>query len=79
MSNDPNKLLLLSKTKYQLEIVVSILVLNELDGLKSSKKEKTAQNAADAVDYINNNNIRLLSTSGTIIPGKLNIYTLLTN
>ena len=64
----------MSKAKYQLEIVVSIMVLTELEGLKSSKREKTANSAHEAIDYINKNNLRLLSTSGQIIPGNFVIF-----
>ena len=46
------------------------MVFNELEGLKSSKKEKTSQNAEEAIQFIIQNNIRFLTTSGKLLAGK---------
>lgn len=48
---------------------MSIVVANELEGLKSSKKEKTARAAEDALAYVKSNNMRLLAVNGKILPG----------
>jgi len=67
--NDIKKIINLAKSKYQLELVVSTMVFSELEGLKSSKKEKTSQNAEDATQFIIQNNIRFLTTSGKLLAG----------
>ena len=48
------------------------MVFSELEGLKSSKKEKTSQNAEEATQFIIQNNIRFLTTSGKLLAGKFN-------
>ena len=60
------------KSKYQIDIVVSTMVLNELEGLTASKKEKTAASADEALEYITNSQLRYLTNSGKLIPGLLN-------
>jgi len=67
--NDIKKIINLAKSKYQLELVVSTMVFSELEGLKSSKKEKTSQNAEEATQFIIQNNIRFLTTSGKLLAG----------
>lgn len=47
------------------------MVFSELEGLKSSKKEKTSQNAEEATQFIIQNNIRFLTTSGKLLAGKI--------
>ena len=49
---------------------MSIVVANELDGLKSSKKEKTARAAEEALSYVKANNIRLLGVNGKLLAGQ---------
>ena len=49
------------------------MVFSELEGLKSSKKEKTSQNAEEATQFIIQNNIRFLTTSGKLLAGKFKI------
>ena len=50
---------------------MSIVVANELEGLKSSKKEKTARAAEEALSYVKVNNIRLLGVNGKLLAGEL--------
>ena len=47
------------------------MVFSELEGLKSSKKEKTSQNAEEATQFIIQNNIRFLTTSGKLLAGTI--------
>ena len=60
----------MAKSKFQLEILMSMVVANELEGLKSSKKEKTARMAEEALAYVKSNNVRFLGVNGKILPGK---------
>ena len=43
---------------------MSIVVANELEGLKSSKKEKTARAAEEALSYVKANNITISVSVG---------------
>ena len=61
----------MQKTRFQLELIMSIVVANELEGLKSSKKEKTARAAEEALSYVKANNIRLLGVNGKLLAGEL--------
>ena len=60
----------MQKTRFQLELIMSIVVANELEGLKSSKKEKTARAAEEALSYVKANNIRLLGVNGKLLAGE---------
>ena len=48
---------------------MSIVVANELDGLRASKKEKTVRAAEDALAYAKSSGMRLLAVNGKILAG----------
>ena len=48
---------------------MSIVVANELDGLRASKKEKTVRAAEDALAYVKSSGMRLLAVNGKILAG----------
>ena len=50
-------------------MVMSMVVVNELEGLTSAKKEKTARAAEDALEFIKTNNVKLVGVNGKLIPG----------
>ena len=55
---------------------MSIVVANELEGLKSSKKEKTSRAAEEALSYVKANNIRLLGVNGKLLAGEFCFFLL---
>ena len=54
----------------KLEVLVSLCVKSELEGLTKSEKQKVANQAKKSLELIDEKKLRLLTSTGVILAGK---------